>query len=1511
MGENKFFEVFPTLKLKDDIRGIFNEAVVTGIVVNSAHSCVKIHIRFSRLIGREIICGVEDEIKRQIRPFFSMEVKILERFMLSDLYTPEVILDEYNDSILYELSHQSMIEYQIYKNAERKSDEQGITLTVGDDFVTHRYSDDLMHILEDMMLNRFGISSEVRFVYRKKEESRYSKEAEYKLEQMVAEISANAGKITGKDTDGEGNEGSSTVQNTETSHGKHRTDKNTGKSGTKGRNGLYGKDYRKPVRHSDNPDVIYGREFDDDPIALDTVIHEMGEITFRGCIMSVDKRELKSKKIISDNSSTADSEQKSSKFIFMIDVTDYTDSITVKMFLMSEQLEEIEGQLRPGTFIKVKGITTVDKFSGELTIGSVAGIMKTDDFRVKRKDMALEKRVELHCHTKMSELDAVSNPADLVKQACDWGQPAIAITDHGVVQGFTEAFHTKLGNSDFKIIYGVEAYIVDDLKKIIVNPKGQTFDDRYVIFDLETTGLSPVNDRIIEIGAVKMEGGKIIDSFSCFVNPQIPIPFRTENLTGINDTMVQDARTIEEVLPEFLDFCKDAVLVAHNAGFDTGFIREKADKLLGLKTDCTIVDTVALSRALLPKLGKFTLDHVAKVLNIPPFNHHRAVDDAQACADIFIELIKKLKARGIKDLDSVNEIDEFNINAIQKAKTYHAIILASSEEGRVNLYRLISMSHLKYYHKRPRIPKSEILKHREGLILGSACSAGELFQAVLNRESDDEIARIADFYDYLEIQPLGNNMYMIDDDKIPQVTGVEDLKNLNKEIVALGDKFGKPVVATCDVHFLNPEDEIYRRIIKAGQGFDDADDQAPLYLRTTGEMLDEFMYLGEEKAYEVVVTNTRKISDMCDRIEPVRPDKCPPKIDNSDEMLREICYNSAHRMYGPNLPKVVEDRLDTELNSIISNGYSVMYIIAQKLVWKSNEDGYLVGSRGSVGSSFAATMAGITEVNPLSPHYLCPKCYFCDFDSPEVKKYAGGAGCDMPDRMCPVCGTKLRKEGFDIPFETFLGFNGDKEPDIDLNFSGEYQAKAHAYVEVIFGEGQTFKAGTVGTLADKTMYGYVKKYFQEKNMPKRNCEINRIVQGGVGVKRSTGQHPGGIIVLPYGEDINSFTPVQHPANDMSSNIITTHFDYHSIDHNLLKLDILGHDDPTMIRMLQDLTGIDPKTIPLDSPEVMSLFQSTEALGITPEDIGGTRLGCLGIPEFGTDFAMQMLIDTQPKHFSDLVRIAGLAHGTDVWLGNAQTLIQSGQATISTAICTRDDIMVYLINKGIEAGTAFKIMENVRKGKVAKKACDKWPEWKQLMLEHDVPEWYIWSCEKIMYMFPKAHAAAYVMMAWRIAYCKVFYPLQYYAAYYSIRADNFSYELMCFGKDKLDYYIEDYKKRSDSLSPKEEGQLKDMRLVQEMYARGFEFIPIDLYKSHSRNFQIIDGKLLPPFKSIDGLGEAAADGIYEAAKNGPFKSVEDFIRRSKVPKTSASLMADLGILRGLPESNQLSLFDFTD
>ena len=1260
--------------------------------------------------------------------------------------------------------------------------------------------------------------------------------------------------------------------------------------------------------------MIYGKDFEEEPIPIDEIIGEVGDVTIRGKVLKTDSREIRNERTI-----------------VIFDVTDFTDTMTVKLFTKTEFVKELLGSLKPGTFVKLKGVATLDKFDHELTIGSLTGIKKIPNFVKVRSDTAAHKRVELHCHTKMSDFDGVSEAKDIVKRAYGWGHRAIAITDHGVVQGFTDAYHVweDLWKAEkgkckdqgkeppdkqefFKVIYGVEAYLVDDLKEIVTGDKGGTLEDDFVVFDIETTGFSPVNNRIIEIGAVKVCGGQVTERFSTFVNPQVPIPFEIEKLTGIRDDMVTDAPLIEEVLPRFLEFCRGAILVAHNAGFDMSFMLENARRQ-GLPMEHPYIDTVGIARVLLPNQAKHTLDAVAKTLNISLENHHRAVDDAECTAWIFVKLIQMLEEKDIHTLAQLNALGAASADLVKKAPTYHAIILAKNDLGRINLYRLVTESHLTYYASRhPRIPKSLIQKYREGLILGSACEAGELYRALLDGQSDMQIARIVNLYDYLEIQPTGNNKFMIKSERIRNVDSMEDIQEMNRRVVKLGEQFHKPVVGTCDVHFLDPEDEVYRRIIMAGRGFEDADEQAPLFLHTTEEMLEEFDYLGSDKAYEVVVKNTNMIADMVEQIAPVRPDKCAPVIEDSDKTLTKICYDKAHEIYGPELPEIVEARLKKELHSIITNGFAVMYIIAQKLVWKSVEDGYLVGSRGSVGSSFVATMAGITEINPLSPHYYCTKCHYVDFEEEDVKAYGGKAGVDMPDKNCPVCGEPLHKDGFDIPFETFLGFKGDKEPDIDLNFSGEYQSKAHKYTEVIFGAGQTFRAGTIATLADKTAFGYVKNYFEERNRHRRKSEMERLAMGVAGVRRSTGQHPGGIVVLPFGQDINSFTPVQHPANDMETDIVTTHFDYHSIDHNLLKLDILGHDDPTMIRMLQDLTGVDPLTIPLDGQEVMSLFQNTDALGITPDQIGGTKLGILGIPEFGTDFAMQMVIDAQPKAFSDLVRISGLSHGTDVWVGNAKDLIMSGTATISTAICTRDDIMIYLIQMGVESSLAFTIMESVRKGKGLK------DDWIAAMKEKDVPDWYIASCKKIKYMFPKAHAAAYVMMAWRIAYCKVHYPLAYYGAYFSIRAKAFSYELMCQGKARLEANMADYKRRMDAaadkepgavpLTNREEGAYGDMRIVQEMYERGYEFMPIDIFTAQSRSFQIVDGKLMPSLNSIEGLGDKAADAIVEAVKDGPFLSKDDFRERTKVSKTMVDLMDSLNLLGSLPESNQLSLFD---
>lgn len=1236
-------------------------------------------------------------------------------------------------------------------------------------------------------------------------------------------------------------------------------------------------------------DCFYGRNCDGELIKIADIQGEIKEVVVEGMVTGVEEREIRNEKVI-----------------YMFSISDFTDSIMVKIFLEKEELDLMRGNIQKGKFLKLKGNPMYDTYSREITIASVRGIKPGVDTRVKRMDLHEGlKRVELHAHTQMSEMDSVVPVRDFVKLAKSWGHKALAITDHGVVQAFPDADHEVSAEEDFKMLYGVEAYLVDDLIEAVKNDKGQDLQGDFVVFDLETTGIGPKSNQIIEIGAVKVENGKLGERFSTFVNPKRPIPYPVQKLTGIDDSMVAGARTIEEILPEFMAFCGDCVMVAHNAGFDMGFIMEKAGEQ-GIDVDFTVVDTVAVARALLPDLKRYKLDTVAKRLGVSLENHHRAVDDAGATAEIFIRMAERLREKGIGTLAELNAFSVPDAAAVQKMPAYHAVILAKNETGRVNLYRLVSESHLKYFNRRPKLPKSLYLKWKEGLMIGSACEAGELYRALVEEKPEEEIDRLVNFYDYLEIQPLGNNAFMIRDaDKYPQIQDENDLMEINRRIVELGEIYNKLVVATCDVHFLEAEDEVYRRIIMAGKGFADADLQAPLYYRTTDEMLAEFQYLGAKKAEEIVITNTNLIADMVDKIQPCSPRKCPPEIENSDQNLREICYNRAHEIYGPDLPSIVTERLERELNSIISNGYAVMYIIAQKLVWKSNEDGYLVGSRGSVGSSFAATMSGITEINPLPAHYYCKKCHYCDFDSEELKAHSGNSACDLPDKVCPVCGEVLEKEGHDIPFETFLGFKGNKEPDIDLNFSSEYQSNAHDYTEVIFGAGQTFRAGTVGTLAEKTAYGYVKKYCEERNLTKRSAEIERIAHGCEGVRRSTGQHPGGIVVLPVGEEIYTFTPVQHPANDMTTKIITTHFDYHKIDANLLKLDILGHQDPTMIRMLEDLTDIDAGKIRMDDSKVLSLFASTEALGITPEDISGCTLGCLGLPEFGTPFVIGMLLDAKPKNFSDLVRISGLSHGTDVWLNNAQYYITEGYCTLSSAICTRDDIMTYLIHMGVENERAFKIMESVRKGKGLS------PDMEADMKACNVPEWYLESCNKIKYMFPKAHAAAYVMMALRVAYFKVYYPLAYYAAYFSIRATSFDYELMCMGRERLEYYMNDYQSRKNELSDKEKSTLEDMKIVQEMYARGFGFVKIDIYRSKANRFQIVDGKLMPSFATIDGLGDKAAEMIEDEAGKGPFLSREDFKNRCKVSANTVDAMARLGLMGDLPHTNQISLLDFME
>lgn len=1462
-----FFEAFPDLSVDDKLYDFFVGAQVEKISASKTKMLAFIYVRGDQLIPYRPVKNMEKRLYKQVFYRLGFRPKLEICYPFAGEYSLDRLMESYGDTLREELREMNAIDYMKFCAEPFSVRENALTLTCDDDFLCHKRSNEIKEFFATRIKRRFDLDVDVRFDYREKKQR---KAYEPEVYRMVKPKEENEEAVEGKKESGNAAPATTGGAPANVPPQKPFVPRRS--------------NYRKPAK---DPSVFYGKNVEGEVIPIKEIVDEIGEVVIEGMIRSVDQREIKGEKLI-----------------VTFAITDFTDTIIVKVFIKKELVEELSffEFVKKGNFIRLKGVASFDTYDKEIRIGNIMGMKEIKDFQVGRTDKAPVKRVELHAHTQMSDMDAMTDTKKMVKRAQQWGHPAIAITDHGVVQSFPDAEHA-IGSDDFKVIYGCEAYLVDDLDDAVKNAKGQSLQDSFVVFDLETTGFSPTRNRIIEIGAVKVVNGKISDRFSTFVNPKVPIPPRITEVTSITDDMVADAPEINTVLPEFLTFCEGCVLVAHNAEFDYSFICKKGAEQ-GLDTEFTVVDTVGVARVLFPHMARYTLDSVAKALKISLVNHHRAVEDAEATAEIFEKMITLLAKEGITDLDALYERTHCAPEIIKKKPYYHAILLAQNEVGRVNLYRLVSLSHLNYFFRRPRIPKSELMKWREGIIVGSACEAGELYRALLDDADDDRIEELVGFYDYLEIQPAGNNEFMLESEKrlYENITTWDDVKDMNRRIVQLGERYGKPVCATCDVHFLDPEDAIYRSILQAGQGMKD-EKQPPLYLRTTDEMLQEFSYLGEEKAMEVVVTNTNRIADMIEKFSPVYPDKCPPVIENSDQQLRDICYRKAHSMYGENLPSQVSERLEHELNSIIKNGFAVMYIIAQKLVWKSNEDGYLVGSRGSVGSSFVATMSGITEVNPLPAHYYCEKCHYVDFDSEEVRAFAGSSGFDMPPKNCPECGEPLVRDGHDIPFETFLGFYGDKEPDIDLNFSGEYQSKAHNYTEVIFGAGQTFRAGTVGTLADKTAYGYVRKYFDEQEIHKRNEEIERLLEGCVGVRRTTGQHPGGIVVLPMGWTIYTFTPIQRPANDMETSIITTHFDYHKIDHNLLKLDILGHDDPTMIRMLEDITGIDALNISLDDPGVLALFADTSSLGVTPEELMGTDLGSLGVPEFGTEFVMQMLRDTKPKNFSDLVRISGLSHGTDVWLNNAQYFIAQGDCTLSTAICTRDDIMTYLIHTGVENGLAFKIMESVRKGKGLT------PDMEEAMMAAGVEPWYIESCKRIKYMFPKAHAVAYVMMAFRIAYFKVYYPLAYYAAFFSIRAKAFDYEIMCQGREKLEETMKDYKKRMNELSQKDQAAYGDMKIVQEMYARGYEFTPIDIFTAQAKHFQIMDGKLMPSLNSIEGMGDKAAEGVVEAAKDGPFTSCENFKNRSKVSGTIVDKMREMGLLGNMPLSDQMSLLDF--
>ena len=1176
---------------------------------------------------------------------------------------------------------------------------------------------------------------------------------------------------------------------------------------------------------------------------------------------------------------------KSGKILWILDVTDDTDSMTIKAFQRND--EDISDKVSPGVRLRIKGDLQMDRFSGELNIlANELQVLPKEEL----KDTADEKRVELHLHSKMSAMDSTLEISRAIKTAAAWGHPAVAVTDHGVVQAFPEAYEAGK-KSGIKVIYGLEGYLVNDGEPIVLRaPDGGWAGREIVVVDIETTGFIPGRDELLEIGAVRVKDNMVVDEFQTFVRPTKEIPHNIQQLTGILPNMVQDAPEPAEALRKLISFAGDAIWSAHNASFDMGFISYGIRRYLEGELDPSVLDTLGLVRALWPEWKNHKLGTATKELGIHLENHHRAIDDARATGEILIKALKLLEERGITDFAGVNGLSASI--SMDSLRTHHITILAKNMEGLKNLYYLVSKSHLDYFHRHPRIPRSLLKSHREGLILGTACESGEFFEAVLENKSDAKIREIAEFYDYFEIQPLGNNEFLIREGKSTR----DELKAINQRIIKLGRELNKPVVATGDVHFYRPKDEIYRRILMAGQGFDDADRQAPLYLRTTQEMLDEFTYLGLETAKEVVITNPVQIASQVEEIIPVPNEFYPPIIPGADEEIRQMSYARAKEMYGDPLPEMVRERLEWELKSIIGHGYAVLYLIAQKLVKRSLDDGYLVGSRGSVGSSLVATFCNITEVNPLPAHYLCPNCRYSEF----METGSIGSGYDLTPKDCPQCGAAMRREGQDIPFATFMGFEGDKEPDIDLNFSGEYQGVIHKYTEELFGKDYVFRAGTITTLAEKTAFGFVRGYLEERRIKARNAEMNRLVAGCSGVRRSTGQHPGGMMVVPTGQDILNFTPVQYPANDKNAGWITTHFDYHSLSGRLVKLDILGHDDPTVIRMLQDVTGIDPKTVPLNDPETMRIFSSIEPLGLTKDDLG-FDLGSLGIPEFGTEFVRQMLLDTKPTTFSELIYISGLSHGTNVWLGNAQELIKNGTATLKEVICTRDDIMNYLIYRGCPPKFAFKTMEKVRKGKgLTDEEIDE-------MKKHDVPDWYIESCQKIKYMFPKAHAVAYVMMAFRIAYFKVHYPEAFYATYFTVRADEFDADLVVHGKDYVLEYMEELRKKGNDLTQKEKNLLTILEIVVESMLREIKFLQVDLYRSDARKFIITPEGLLPPLASLQGMGENAARSLAAARDEGEFTSIENLKTRARLSSAVIEVLQKHGCLMGMPESNQLTLF----
>lgn len=1420
------YEFVANTDFPDDFKESFKKAVIGKVEISTREKAWRIHLEAPELLSKQLLQALADRLGADIPGLKELLFEVRYTIPTEELASA---LTNYWDDVVFALSRQHPILYSWLNSAFLQVEGQRLIITVknelGLEILIQKKADAL---ISSLLSKEFGAAVEVLL---RVAETPCDDEAEDWREQQEEEyVRALV----------------NSVSKTAPAAPKKAAPESGG--------------------------VLLGKPIKDEPRIIREIVEEEKSVVVQGRVFNTDVRELKS-----------------GRTMITFDLTDLTDSITVKVFDDKKSDSGPAQTVKNALWLTVRGPVQPDKYSQELTV--IARDLQVAEHTV-RTDEAPEKRVELHLHTKMSSMDGINGVGETVARAAVWGHAALAITDHGVVQAFPDAYDAGKKHG-IKIIYGVEGYLIDDGAPIVVSShEGPVAEETFIVFDLETTGFSPQKDEIIEIGAVKITGGEIAGRFSRFVRPNREIPPEVRKLTGITAEMVAQASEIGEVLPEFMEFVGGATLVAHNAQFDAGFLRVNLQRLLGATLVNPVLDTMGLARALYPKMKNHKLKTLAEEFKVGLDHHHRAVDDAEATAGIFQKMLPELARHGIKKLSEINGLVK-NIN-LDKLRSSHIVILVKDMTGLKNLYRLVTASHLNYYFRHPRIPKSELVKHREGLILGSACESGELFRAIMDGAGEEKIEEIAGFYDYLEIQPRGNNEFLL---RTEQLVSEEELLNINRNIVKLGEKLGKPVVATGDVHFLDPADECFRRILMAGKGFEDADQQAPLYFKTTDEMLAEFAYLGNEKAREVVIDNPRQIANMVeDEIKPMPDDFYPPKIEGAEEQIINMTNEKAKSIYGDPLPEIVQKTVDKELNSIITNGFAVLYLIAHKLVKKSNDDGYLVGSRGSVGSSFVATMTGITEVNPLPPHYVCPQCKGSEF----ITDGSYGSGADLPDKDCPHCGTRYRKDGHDIPFEVFLGFKGDKVPDIDLNFSGDYQPRAHKYTEELFGEGHVFRAGTTGTIAEKTAFGFVKKYLEEKNTPKRMAEMNRLVAGCTGVKRTTGQHPGGVMVIPRDMDVHDFTPLQHPADDKKSGIITTHFDYHSISGRIVKLDILGHDDPTVIKMLEDLTGLDAKTIPLDEPATMQIFSGTEVLGVTPEQIR-SKMGTYGIPEFGTKFVRQMLEDTMPKTFSELVRISGFSHGTDVWLNNAQDLIRAGTCKLSEAISARDDIMIYLIYKGLEPSRAFKIMEGVRKGKGVK------PEDEEEMRKNNVPGWYIESCKKIKYMFPKAHAVAYVMMAYRIAYFKVHHPEAFYTTYFTVRADEFDADLICQGHQAVLNKIEEIEAKGNQAQTKEKNLLTILEVALEMYARGIRLRPVDLSLSHATRFQITDQGILPPFAALQGVGDTAAKSITRARKQKIFTSIEDLRVRAKLSKPVIELLQQHGCLAGLPETDQMVLF----